>query len=66
MASQRRHNRRRKTKGRFRALYQVLSILLILIAVTAGCIVFFRVNTITVEGNQKLSLIHISEPTRLS
>ena len=40
MASQRRHNRRRKTKGRFRALYQVLSILLILIAVTAGCIVF--------------------------
>lgn len=53
MASQRRHNRRRKTKGRFRALYQVLSILLILIAVTAGCIVFFRVNTITVEGNQK-------------
>lgn len=50
MAAQRRHNRRRKARGRFRGLYRLLSIFLILAAVTAACIVFFRVQTVRVEG----------------
>lgn len=61
MASQRHHKRRRKNKGRFRALYQVLAVLTVLIAVTVGCIVFFRVNTMTVEGNSRYTQEEILE-----
>lgn len=50
MAAQRRHNRRRRARGRFRGLYRVLAVLLVLAAVTAACIVFFRIQTIRVEG----------------
>lgn len=50
MATQRRHSRPRRTRGRFRGLYRMLSILLILAAVAAACVVFFRVRTVRVEG----------------
>lgn len=51
MATQRRHNRKRRTRrGRFRVLWQLLAILLAVIALFAGCIVFFRVRTVTVAG----------------
>ena len=52
-AQRRRHNRSRRTRGRFRALYQLLAILAVLAAIIAGCIVFFRVKTITVSGNSR-------------
>lgn len=51
MARQRRHKRSVRRRGRFSGLYKVLSILLAAGAVAAACIVFFRVNTVEVEGN---------------
>lgn len=41
----------RRRRGRFGVLYKLLSILLILAAIIAGCIVFFRVEEITVTGS---------------
>ena len=52
-AQRRRHNRSRRARGRFRALYQLLAAVLVLAAIAAGCIVFFRVETITVSGNSR-------------
>lgn len=49
MAARRGRDRRRR--GRFGFLYKLLSVLLILGAVAAGCIVFFRVDSITVSGS---------------
>lgn len=51
MARRRRHSRPIRRRGRFSGLYKVLSILLAAGALAAACIVFFRVNTIEVEGN---------------
>ena len=53
MARQRRHNRRPHSRGRFRALYQLLSVLLAVSAIAIGCIVFFRVQYISVSGNSR-------------
>lgn len=41
----------RRRRGRFGVLYKLLSVLLILVAVGAGCIVFFRVEHINVTGS---------------
>ena len=51
LARQRRHSRPVRRRGRFGGLYKVLSVLLAAGAVAGACIVFFRVNTIQVEGN---------------
>ncbi len=51
MARQRRHNRPSRRRGRFSGLYKVLSILLVAVAIIVACVVFFRVNSIEVEGN---------------
>ena len=51
MARQRRHKRSVRRRGRFSGLYKVLSIMLAAGAIAAACIVFFRVNTMEVEGN---------------
>lgn len=50
MARQRSHSRTRRAGGRFRGLYQFLCALLVVGAVFAACIVFFRVHRIRVEG----------------
>ena len=44
-------SRRRRRRGRFGFLYKLFSIVLILGAVVGGCIVFFRVDEITVSGS---------------
>lgn len=49
MSDRRRHNRRRN-RGRMGGIYRVAAVILALAAVAAGCIVFFRVRTIRVEG----------------
>ncbi len=49
MAARNRRNRRRR--GRFGFLYKVLSLLLILGAIAAGCVVFFRVEEVTIVGS---------------
>lgn len=46
-----RNSRRRRRRGRFSFLYKMLSIVLILGAIVAGCIVFFRVEEITIMGS---------------
>ena len=51
MAARRSRSTRRRNRGRFGGLYKLLSVLLILAAILAGCVVFFRVDTVLVEGN---------------
>jgi cell division protein FtsQ len=51
--SQRRSNRKRRRRGRFGFLYKLLSVILILAAIFAGCVVFFRVSGVTVTGNAR-------------
>lgn len=53
MASQRRHRSTRKNRGRFRGLYKLLSVLVVLAAIFIACIVFFRVKVIRAEGNRR-------------
>lgn len=53
MAARRNRKRRRRNRGRFGALYKLLSILLIFAAILVGCIIFFRVNTMVVTGNSR-------------
>lgn len=47
----RRNRRGRRNRGRFSALYKLLSAVLILAAIVLGCVVFFRVNTVEVVGD---------------
>ena len=44
---------RRRRRGRFSGLYKLLSALLILAALVAGCLVFFRVDRVVVTGNHR-------------
>lgn len=53
MAARRNRRGRRRNRGRFGGLYKLLSILLIFAAILAGCIIFFRVNTMVVTGNSR-------------
>lgn len=49
----RKTHRGRRSRGRFGFLYVMLSFLLIASALIAGSVVFFRANTITIEGNER-------------
>ena len=53
MAQHQRKHYRRRRRFRFTRAYGVLSVLLILAAIVAGCIVFFRVDTVEVEGVER-------------
>nr|WP_317322870.1 FtsQ-type POTRA domain-containing protein [uncultured Flavonifractor sp.] len=53
MAARRNRRGRRRNRGRFGGLYKLLSILIIFAAILAGCIIFFRVNTMVVSGNAR-------------
>ena len=53
MAARRSNKRKRRNRGRFGFLYKFLSIVIILVVVAAGCVVFFRVEDITVVGQSK-------------
>lgn len=53
MAARRNKRRRQRGRGRFGFLYKVLSAALILAAIFLGCVVFFRVDTVTVSGNSR-------------
>lgn len=57
----RRNNRRRRRRGRFGFLYKLLSAVLILGAIFAGCVVFFRVSQVTVEGCARYTQAQIEE-----
>ena len=53
LAARRNRKGRRRNRGRFGFLYKLLSTLIIFAAILAGCVVFFRVNTMVVEGNNR-------------
>jgi len=57
----RRKTKRRRRRGIFGALFKLLSVLLVVAAVIAGCIVFFRVDDIQVEGTSKYTKEQIAE-----
>ena len=61
MARPRRHRVRRRRRGRFSSLYRILSVLLVAAALTVACVVFFRVNEVTVEGGQRYTAQEIIE-----
>lgn len=61
MAHTRRHKKRRRTRGRFPGLYRVLSVVLILAALVAAAVIFFRVEHITVSGNGRYTAEEIIE-----
>ena len=51
MAARRNRRRRRRNRGRSGFLYKLMSALIICAAILAGCIVFFRVDVVVVDGN---------------
>lgn len=53
MAARRSNKRKQRNRGRFGVVYKFLSLVIVLVAVAAGCAVFFRVNEITVVGESK-------------
>ena len=61
VARQRRHSRPKRRRGRFSGLYKALSILIMAAAVMLACVVFFRVNSVTVEGNVRYTAGEIIE-----
>ena len=61
MAQQRRHQSRRRRRGRFGGLYRFFAALAVMAAVVAACVVFFRINTVTVEGNSRYTAEEVIE-----
>lgn len=55
MAARKKRDRQRRRRGRFGFLYKLLSVLIVFAAILVGCVVFFRVNQVTVTGNQRYS-----------
>lgn len=53
MAGRKNRTKRWRRRGRFGGLYKLLSFLVIFTAILVGCVVFFRVNEIRVEGNSR-------------
>lgn len=53
MARKRRHKTKKRDRGRFVGLYKVVSALLIAAAVAVACAVFFQVQHISIQGNQR-------------
>lgn len=61
MATQRKHQSRRRRGGRLFHLYIVLSALLTVAAVVAGSLVFFKAHRFEVEGNRRYSAEELLE-----
>ena len=61
MAQQRRHRSRRRRRGRFGGLYRFFAVIAVIAAVVAACVIFFRINTVTVEGNSRYAPEEIIE-----
>lgn len=62
MARERTHRSRpRRRRGRFGGLYKFFAAILVIVAVTAACMVFFRVNLVTVTGNSRYTAEEIVE-----
>ena len=57
MASRRSNKRKQRNRGRFGFLYKLLSLIIILVVIAAGCVVFFRVEEITVTGVSRYTAV---------
>lgn len=57
------NRRRRRRRGRFSGLYKLLSVLLVLAALVAGCLVFFRVDRVVISGNRRYTEQEIEQVT---
>lgn len=66
MADRRRRHNRRRSRGAVNGVYRVVVVILALAAVTAGCIVFFRVRTIQVEGTARYTPEEVVEASGLA
>ena len=44
---------RRRNRGRFGPLFKLLCVIAVIVALTVGATVFFRVEQVTVTGNQR-------------
>lgn len=53
MAAQRRHHSRRRRRGRLSGLYRFFAVIAVIAAVVAACVIFFRVNAVSVAGNSR-------------
>lgn len=62
----RRRNYNRHKRGRFGLLYKLLSVLAICIVIVIALTLFFRVDTITISGEDRYSELEIIEATGLS
>ena len=60
MATRRSNKRKQRDRGRFGALYKIFSLIIILVVVAAGCVVFFRVETITVDGEERYTAAEVT------
>jgi cell division protein FtsQ len=61
---QRKHKKKqRRSRGRLAKIYQFLSAVLIVAAIVAGCIVFFKVQEISVSGNSRYTAEEIISAT---
>lgn len=65
MASRRSNKRKRRNRGRFGFLYKVLSLIIILVVIAAGCVVFFRVEEITVTGMSRYTAQEIIDASEV-
>ena len=61
MARSSRNRTRRRGRGRFGLLFKVLCLLALVVALTAGATVFFRVEVVSVEGNHRYTREEIVE-----
>ena len=57
----RKHRRRRRRRGSLGPLLRVLSVLLMAIAIVAALTLFFKVNQVSVSGNERYSAQEIIE-----
>lgn len=63
--ARRRHSNRRRHRGSFSFLYKVLSILLVCTVIVVALTLFFRVNLILVEGEQRYTEDEVREATQV-
>lgn len=65
MARERKHPPRTKRRGRFRFFYKLISLVAVVAAMVTACVIFFRVNQISVEGNSHYTAQEIIDASEI-
>lgn len=66
MSSSRNNRRRKRNKRRFGLLFRLLAVVTVLIAVTFGATVFFKLEEVSVSGNQRYTAQQLVEASGLT